>query len=492
MSESRDDSLEQKKDAGLKGPGSSEPAPETPEQDLSWLIIPPASEPVVKPEDRDSVEGADLTEIPARDLPWEPSQDREPQRKPPEPRRESPPNETRRAAPHVTPRQSNSSTGSRPGEAAQTKPPRQERQAQASSAGEHRDYQAVVQEIQQHLAHGYSLLGLVGYSGSGKTHFLRALSLLLREQGFEVEAWETLRKALVPDYTEQSVFDYPCTGPQGEKWVFVDAAGEFYARLRENDWGLREESTALLHFLHYCRGLFLVLHLQPAHFRAGSLGAHRSMSPQDRAADLEAQQAQEELDFFDRVLLFLRALKKEGGKVEELVKRCAEAPTLDKALRSYRDAPKLEFPVMVLFSQADSFDDSSLELATGSFLSPRKDTVNVAAFAARYLPGLYGSLVRHARRFKFDFVQSYEVPLLPGQLDEKGNPAPLPKWDIDGELLSVGALSALEFLQRNLPADPAKGCLQRFLQRCELKTRPTLFLNRLLHPKQWWGVKVRS
>jgi hypothetical protein len=210
------------------------------------------------------------------------------------------------------------------------------------------------------------------------------------------------------------------------------------------------------------------------------------MTDDERAADSEAQLAQEELDFFDHVLLFLRALKMEGGEVVKLVSRCAAEPDLDKALRPYRDeAPKLDIPVMVLFSQADTFADSPMELATGDFLSPRKGTVNVAAFAARHLPELFGSLVRHARRFKFDFVQSYEEVVVAGHSAQGGDT--LPKWDLDGDLLSVGALPALEFLQRNLPA---KGRLRRYLQRWELETRHALFLDRLLRPGQWRGVKV--
>src|SRR6185436_19382268 len=125
---------------------------------------------------------------------------------------------------------------------------------------------------------------------------------------------------------------------------------------RANDWNLVDDSSALLHSLNYCRGIFLLVHLQPGHFRDGAMGTHRWMSDEERAADSDAQLAQEEVDFFDHVLLFLRALKKEDGNVVELVRRCAAERDLDKALRSYRDdAPKLDIPVMVLFSQADTF-----------------------------------------------------------------------------------------------------------------------------------------
>jgi hypothetical protein len=372
-------------------------------------------------------------------------------------------------------------------EAASFSPAAVEAAARARRAEERRDYRTVVDSVQNHLRRGYSLLGLVGYSGSGKTHFLRALSLLLRRQGFEAAAWESFRRARVPGATEASVFDYPCTGPRGEKWVFVDAGGELYARLRANNWDLPEESAALLRSLYLCRGLFLLLHLQPGHFRAGSLGSHRWLSEDETHADHAAQQAQEELEFFDHALLFLRALQAEGGKVQELVVRCAAEPNLDKALRPYRDKPRLDIPVMVLFTQADTLDRSDTELGEGSFLSPRKGTVNVAAFAARHLPGLFGSLVSHTRRFKFDFVQSYEEFLLPGKFNRDGTPAALPKWEIDDELLSVGVLPALEFLYRNLPVTSG---WRRHLRRFELETPTALRINRLVHRRDWQGVEV--
>src|SRR5215210_813558 len=430
MSESRDDSLD-KKDVGLEGPGSSEPAPETaPEQDLSWLMIPPPAGDEAKPEaavhsDSAAATGA-VPEPPAKVLPWEPPRAREPERKaPPEPHRESPPGETRRPAPQGAPRQPPSAARPQSGETARAEPPPRERprsepaggappnratgepeeetdalrraaaeaRTRASRMEDRRDYRGVVKAVQRHLANGYSLLGMVGYSGSGKSHFLKALSLRLKQQGFEVAGWDRFRKTRVPGLSEAIVYDYPCTGPRGEKWVFVDAGGELYARLQVNDWTLPEESAALLHSLYQCRGLFLLVHLQPGHFQGGGVGAYRGMSDEERVADSEAQIAQEELEFFDHVLLFLRALKAERGNIVELVKRCANEPDLDKAHRPYRDqAPKLDIPVMVLFSQADTFADSPMELATGDFLSPRKGTVNVAAFAARHLPGLFGSL----------------------------------------------------------------------------------------------------
>ncbi len=211
------------------------------------------------------------------------------------------------------------------------------------------------------------------------------------------------------------------------------------------------------------------------------------MSENDTEIDLAAQQAQEELEFFDHVLLFLRALKQEKGSVRELIDRCARED-LDKALRPYRDqAQKLDLPVMVLFTQADTFGGSQVELATGSFLSPRTGTVNVAAFVARHVPGLFGSLVRHTRRFKFDFVQSYEEVLVPGHSNPDGTQAMLPKWQVDDELLSVGVLPALEFLYRNLATESGR---RRHVHRFELEARAALHLHRLIHRRDWQGVDV--
>lgn len=364
----------------------------------------------------------------------------------------------------------------------------QEARQPAGEEEDRQDYRALVRSVDRYVDEGYDLLGLVGYSASGKTHFLKALSLLLKAQGFEVAEWEKMRRVRVPTLTGASIFDYACTGPGDEKWVFVDAGGELYARLRSNDWELANASAGLLHSLHHCRGLFLLLHLQPGHLHRGALGSHRWMSREERERDLEAQKAQEELEFFDHFLLFLRALKAEGGDVTKLVLRCAETGDVDKALRPYREgAPRLDIPVAVLFTQADTLADSPWEVAEGEFLSPRRGTMGVAPFVARHLPDLFGSLLRHARRFKFDFVQSYEEKGLADALDEEGRPQALPRWEHGGEPLSVGALAALELILRNLPARRRGG---RWVQRYELETRQALRLDRWLHPKRWRGVEV--
>jgi energy-coupling factor transporter ATP-binding protein EcfA2 len=502
MNDSRDDRPQETAPAGGEGKsGADEISPQPARADLSWLGgRPPSAQPQVAPsfvDAQESLEGEVPQAIPLDPTPsalLEPSAPRVP-----EPRqaatkavRQSPP----RAQPPAA-----QAAGVEPRRVPTEQPPAKEpepfrRVTPQPHPRASREYNTVVQGVHAHLERGYSLIGMVGYSGSGKTHFLRALSLLLRKQGFEVADFATLRKVRAPVATELSTFYYPCTGLRGEKWVFVDAGGELYARLRDNDWDLPDESTALLHSLDRCRGLFLFIHLQPGHFRVGSLGTHRWSSEEETLIDGQAQEAQAELEFFDHFLLFMRALKAENGKIQELVRRCAAEPNLDKALRSYRSqAPKLDIPVMVLFTQADTFADSQLELAEGIFLSPRVGTVDVAAFAARHLPGLFGSLVQHTHRFKFDFVQSYEELLLSGRVlplpehhnSDRAPAAIIPKWEVDDELLSVGALPALEFLYRNFPSSNR---LRRLLQRFELRTRFALRIDRFFHRRRWQGVVV--
>ena len=346
-----------------------------------------------------------------------------------------------------------------------------------------RDFDRIVREVEGHISSGYDLIGLVGFPSSGKTHFLRALSLLLKTQHFEVADWRELRKSRVPGFTAAEAFYYPASR-KDEKWVFVDAGGELYARLSINDWQLAENSAGLLHSLHHCRALFLLLHLQPGHFRIGSAGEHRWMDEQERERDAAIQAAQEELEFFDSFLLFLRAVIAESGRVKPLVERCADQG-LDKALRRYRDqAPRLDIPVQVLFTQADKFADSNFEVAEAVPLSPRNSTVGVTPFVARHLPTLLGTMLEHARQFRFDFVQSYEEKRF---LDADGIMQSIPQWSVDEELLSCGALPALEFLIRNLPA---KGFLERQLQRRELDTRNVLRLDRWLRRRLWRGVET--
>jgi hypothetical protein len=473
--ESRDDATRRSDEPPENGEESqeeTEPSAEKPGLDLSWW-----EETQVREEAAQAEEGpaaapeAAETSSPAPPRPVSPPPPPAPQ---PEPMEESPEEEP-------SPEPAEPSVAERLEQAREATRRREQEEQQAR-----RDFQRVVEDVKNHLAKGYDLLGLAGYSGSGKTHFLRALSLLLKKQGFELADWEKMRRSRVPGLSEATVYDYPVSGPNGEKWVFVDAGGELYARLRLNDWELADDSAALLHSLHRCRGLFLLLHLQPGHFRLGSAGAHRWMSEEERQRDAEVQAAQEELEFFDHLLLFLRALQAEDGKVETLVDRCSKAGTLDKALRPYRDsAPKLELPVQVLFTQADTFGDGRFEVAEAVHLSPRKSTEGVAPFVARHLPMLLGTLLQHARRFRFDFVQSYEETSVAG---DGGLPETIPQWAWGDALLSCGALPALEFLVRNLPAESG---WERLLQRFELGTRGALKLDRLLHPGRWKGVEVQ-
>ena len=82
-------------------------------------------------------------------------------------------------------------------------------------------------------------------------------------------------------------------------------------------------------------------------------------------------------------------------------------------------------------------------------------------------------------------MQSYEERRL---LAADGSQQLIPEWATDGgELLSCGAMPALEFLTRNLPA---KGFLRRRLQQGEIDTRQALRLDRWLRRRLWRGVEM--
>ena len=339
-----------------------------------------------------------------------------------------------------------------------------------------RSYREIVAAVERYVADGYDPIVLVGYPQTGKTHGLKALSYVLR--GFEEEAREELQRDLAPGYTEAWPFYRPVASPEGARWVFVDIGGELYARLRDNDWTLADAAAGLLHTVSRCRGLLLMVHLERGHLDLGPSGLDRGMSDAESQAEREVQRAHEELGFLDQFLLFVRALHRERGDVERFFRKVADAPSLDAALREYRGVPRLEVPVAVLFTQADRLaEGGDFAVGGGDHLAPQS-LVRVAPFVARHLPGLFASLLRHARRFKLDFVQSYVERPAPG--------GERPVWFHGREPLSVGLLPAVEFLERNLP--PRDG--RRPLWERGIDTRTALRIHRLLHPGLWRGVEV--
>lgn len=338
---------------------------------------------------------------------------------------------------------------------------------------EARSYRELVRQVDAYIEQRYRLFGLVGYPASGKTHALKAL--VHRLHGFDASAREQFRRERAPGPTEAWTFYYAFTGSGGERWVFMDAAGELYARMRANDWSRAEATAGLLHTIGHCQGLVLLVHLTRGHLDRGAQGFAAGMDDDEIERERGAQQAQEEIEFFDQFLLFARALAAEKGDVSKLVRRAAEAPSLDEALRGYRQAPRLDVPVAVLFTQADRLMGADFAVGRGRYLAPQRGLVGVAPFVARHLPALFDSVQRHARRFRFDFVQSYVERPSPGGGE--------PVWSVEGEPLSVGLVPALEFLLRR--ADRGGG-----LGRFAIDTRTALRLHRLLHPRLWDGVEA--
>lgn len=364
---------------------------------------------------------------------------------------------------------------------------------EAAREGEEVDYRRLVADVEAQVAAGYEVFGLVGHPSSGKTHFLKALTYLLDRHAMGGQrATVEFHRADVPGQTGASVFDYAYTGPSDERWVFLDAGGELYVRLRENDWSAPGGvSVRLTEWLRHCRGLFCFLHLQPGHFGVqpldvdptvrGDEGLRERLAEEQR----KAREARQELEFFKYFLLFLRALRAEGA-AEPVVARCRQAGNLEEALRGYHDrAPRLDVPVMFFFTQADAYRRDGFEIRSGLHLHPRRLPMPAAPFTARYLPSLFGAVASQARHFKFDFLQSYEDHPTERR-DEKGRPvfetyfhAP----DDPGLLLSAGLGAGVEFVLRNRPG---AGNGRRWLP--ELDTRRALLLHRLLHPRAWQGV----
>ncbi len=377
-------------------------------------------------------------------------------------------------------------------------PPEPAKQPAARREGEALDYDRLVAEVGERVGAGSEVFGLVGHPSSGKTHFLKALTYLLDRHAVGGQrASVEFHRAEVPGQTGAAVFDYAYTGPAGERWTFLDAGGELYVRLRDNDWkSFTEASVRLTEWLRHCQGLFCFLHLQRGHFGVPGLDVDPTADPADseRRRRIEeertkAREAKQELDFFKYFLLFLRALRaarEDGRGVAAIVERCREAGSLEEALRGeHRTPPLLDVPVMFFFTQADAYRTNGFELRPGLHLDPRRLPLPANVFAARYLPSLFGAVASQARCFKFDFLQSYEEHTL-DRRDERGEPIAETYFHAPDDpelLLSAGLAPALDFVLANRPAARTK---TRWLP--EVDTRRALRLHRLLHPRLWEGV----
>ncbi len=324
-----------------------------------------------------------------------------------------------------------------------------------------------IEELDRYLGEGYRLFGLIGYPGSGKTCFLKAVNRILAQQGHVFSGLEW-RQTELPAPTGAAALDYViCSGPERAKWIFIDVGGNLYSRMSDADWGEKSYDRKLLHYLHRCSGLFLFLHLEQSLFDFSE--DRRDEKESDRH---EADDRWNEIDFFDSVLLFLRTLRFEGGDLQKVLHMCGgRSPT--KALINYRStAPLLDIPVMFFLTKADKYARDRVKVSHDYFLIPSELSQSCGPFVARHLPTLFSSLLGHVRHFKFDFIQSFEeTPSKPYDV----------RWESEGEPTSVGALAGLQFVLSHLP-----GRLRWPAPR--INTRWALKLHRILHKRQWKGV----
>lgn len=357
------------------------------------------------------------------------------------------------------------------------------------------DYGRLVREVESNVREGYDLFGLVGGASSGKTHALKALTYLLRSIGAQSDrASFEFMKAPVPGQTGASAFHYDYKGPAG-LWTFVDAGGELYARLGDNDWSREGASVKLSRWLLDCRGVFCFLHLRPGHFKSPALDVDPTLEEdEDTSHGLERQREiardnQRELAFFRNFFLFLRAVRSAEGGLEEIVEHCrSRKQTLEEGLRDYESAPMLDVPVSFFLSQADSYahEGKDFEVGDGRYVDPRRLDLPVPAFVARHLPTLFAAVNDQVRHYRFDFVQSYEEAKT-GLLDEEGNPKVKTYWHADegeGVPLSAGLLAGLEFVLRHPPG----GGERPWWRPPALTTRQALLLHRRFHGDDWEGV----
>jgi hypothetical protein len=355
------------------------------------------------------------------------------------------------------------------------------------------DYDTLVAQVEEKVRDGFEMFGLVGGPASGKTHALKALTYLLEAHAIESQRAKTdFRRAAVPGQTAAEVFHFDYTGPADERWTFVDAGGELYQRLRENDWSRPEQGVRLTRWLDRCHGIFCFLHLRPGHFGGYVLDVDPTLVDDEaerrtlRARQQEERDAREELESFKHFFLFLRALRAEGGRLNAVIERCRAADGLEEALGDYlRGAPLLDVPVMFFFTQADRYDREDFAIAPGAYLRPRDLGLSTAAFTARHLPGLFGAVASQVASFKFDFLQSYEEAATEKHGTD-GRPLAVTYWSAPDDrkaLLSAGLLSGLDFVLRHRPRRQGRWHAPR------LDARRALLVHRLLHPGEWRGVR---
>ena len=274
---------------------------------------------------------------------------------------------------------------------------------------------------------GSEVFGFVGIRRSGKTHFLKALTLpprpprRRRASARRVE----FRRADVPGQTAADVFHYDYTGPDRR------AAGPSSTPAASSTSGCatttgelqRGRASSSPRWLRRCRGPVLLppspprpLRRPPCSTSIRRWAAIDGRAPHARgAASSKERDAREELEFFKHFLLFLRALRAADRAATARRRSVRALPPRPRTAWRRRcattsaTAPLLDVPVMFFFTQADAYErEDFAHRARPSTSSRASSTARLAAFTARYLPCLFGAVASQVERFKFDFLQSYE------------------------------------------------------------------------------------
>ena len=341
---------------------------------------------------------------------------------------------------------------------------------------------AVLARTEEYLEKNYDLIGFVGYSTAGKTHALKALVYLLT--GIDQDDRRRLHGELSPGPTARNTHLVPddAQGAPGLRpRIYLDAGGELFQWLQDGPW-LRDGDEGdpnlnadcevfygLLHALCRAKGLIFTIDLTEEHFRREV----QALDADGQPTANRPSKVLEERSLLELVLLFRRAVAHHEGDVKEVIAQCRAHRSVSKALRQYRVSRKLDIPVAVLFTKADRWVDSGRSSVPGEVLAPHL-MVGVAPFVRRRLPLLFEVVQQHARRFRFDFMQSCVQVHLPRSA---GDPEAEPLWEWEEDPLSVGVLPTIEFLVRNMPPN---GRLASLVRWCEIESRGALQIDRFV------------
>jgi hypothetical protein len=228
------------------------------------------------------------------------------------------------------------------------------------------------------LNSGRKAIVICGSGQSGKSEianaFIRAMSIYRGSS--EVR---TLRTLSTSTHTVGGTNpDEVWFQPAGRRHVFLDPSGEFYNALSPQNrlrLALSDISDEDLNFL------------RPAIGRLAGLVLVFDLTKVASDADHSLwQQQEDEFNFFLAAIRWLR-FRRRRDRIDDGMTNAIAAQFAKK--------PKLDIPILVLFSKADVVD------ADYTYQHP-------LAFARGYLPTLHGALTTHARWFRFDFCHTME------------------------------------------------------------------------------------